>query len=103
MVKKELKEMSFLDHLEDLRWLLIRITGGVLVISCLSYFIIDYIFDEIIFAPIHADFITYRLFCDLTKYLGADDGGMCIQEMPFIIQSTEMGGQLQVLFQSRNK
>lgn len=96
MTKKELKEMSFLDHLEDLRWLLIRITVGVLVISCLSYFIIDYIFDEIIFAPIHTDFITYRLFCELTTYLGTDDGGMCIKEMPFIIQSTEMGGQFSI-------
>jgi sec-independent protein translocase protein TatC len=96
MSKKELKEMSFLDHLEDLRWLLIRITVGVLIISCLSYFIIDYIFDEVIFAPIHTDFITYRLFCDLTKYLNTDDGGMCITQMPFIIQSTEMGGQFSI-------
>ena len=96
MSKKELKEMSFLDHLEDLRWLLIRITVGVLIISCLSYFIIDYIFDEVIFAPIHTDFITYRLFCDLTKYLNTDDGGMCITKMPFIIQSTEMGGQFSI-------
>jgi sec-independent protein translocase protein TatC len=96
MSKKELKEMSFLDHLEDLRWLLIRITIAVLVVSCLSYFIIDYIFDEVIFAPIHTDFITYRLFCDLTKYLNTDDGGMCITQMPFIIQSTEMGGQFSI-------
>jgi len=96
MGKKELKEMSFLDHLEDLRWLLIRITVGVILISCLSYFIIDYVFDQIIFGPIHPDFITYRLFCDLTRYIGADDGGMCIQEMPFIIQSTELGGQFSI-------
>lgn len=93
---KELKEMSFLDHLEDLRWLLIRITVAVLVVSCLSYFIIDYIFDNIIFAPIHPDFITYKLFCELTTYLNTDSGGMCIQEMPFIIQSTEMGGQFSI-------
>jgi sec-independent protein translocase protein TatC len=96
MAKKQLKEMSFLDHLEDLRWLLIRITIGVLVVSCLSYFIIDYIFEQIIFGPIHPDFITYRLFCELTTYLGADDGGMCVKEMPFIIQSTEMGGQFSI-------
>jgi len=96
MAKKELKEMSFLDHLEDLRWLLIRITVGILVVSCLSYFIIDYIFDEIIFAPINTNFITYRLFCELTTYLGSSDGGMCVKEMPFIIQSTEMGGQFSI-------
>lgn len=96
MSKKELKEMSFLDHLEDLRWLLIRITIIVLVASCASYFIIDYVFETIIFGPIHTDFITYKLFCELTKYLNTDDGGMCVTEMPFIIQSTSMAGQFSV-------
>ena len=93
---KELKEMSFLDHLEDLRWLLIRITLIVIVVSCGSYFIIDYIFEEIMFGPIHPDFITYRMFCELTKSLNTTDGGMCITEMPFIIQSTSLGGQFSV-------
>jgi len=86
---KELKEMSFLDHLEDLRWLLIRITAAVLVVSCLSYFIIDFIFEKVIFAPLDPHFITYEIFCKLTRYLNTDDGGMCVDNMPFIIQSTE--------------
>ena len=96
MAEKELKEMSFLDHLEDLRWLLIRITAGVLVVSCLSYFIIDWIFDDVIFAPLDTNFVTYRAFCELTHYLKTDDGGMCVDKMPFIIQSTELGGQFSI-------
>ena len=96
MAEKELKEMSFLDHLEDLRWLLVRITISILVSSGLAYFIIDYIFDEVIFAPIKTDFITYRMFCQLTHYLNTSDGGMCVDKMPFIIQSTEMGGQFSI-------
>lgn len=97
MAKKNLGEMSFLDHLEELRWLLVRITVGVLIISCLSYFIIDYVFENIVFGPIHPDFITYRFFCDLSKSLGTSDGGgMCVTEMPFIIQSTELGGQFSI-------
>ena len=96
MGKKSLSEMSFLDHLEELRWLLIRVTLAVLIVSCLSYFIIDFIFEDVIFGPIHPDFITYRLFCDLTHYFGTDDGGMCVTEMPFIIQSTSLGGQFSV-------
>ena len=52
-------EMSFLDHLEDLRWLLVRITLAVVIVACLSYFIIDYVFDSIIFAPIHAKHFYY--------------------------------------------
>jgi sec-independent protein translocase protein TatC len=94
--KKTLAEMSFLDHLEALRWLLVRITTTVLIVSCLSYFIIDWVFEKVIFAPIHTDFITYKVFCDLTHFLGTDDGGMCITEMPFILQSTEMGGQFSI-------
>ena len=96
MAYPEQKEMSFLGHLEDLRWLLVRITLAVVIVACLSYFIIDYVFDSIIFAPIHTDFITYKLFCELTTYLNTDHGGMCITEMPFIIQSTEMGGQFSI-------
>jgi sec-independent protein translocase protein TatC len=94
--KKTLAEMSFLDHLEALRWLLVRITTAVLVVACLSYFIIDWVFEDVIFAPIHTDFITYKVFCDLTHYLGTDDGGMCVTEMPFTLQSTEMGGQFSI-------
>ena len=96
MAEKELKEMSFLDHLEDLRWLLVRITISILISSGLAYFIIDYIFDEVLFAPIKTDFITYRMFCQLTHYLNTSDGGMCVDKMPFIIQSTEMGGQFSI-------
>ncbi len=96
MAEKELKEMSFLDHLEDLRWLLIRITIAILVASGLAYFIIDYVFEKIIFAPIHTNFITYRMFCELTHYLNTNDGGMCVDKMPFIIQSTELGGQFSI-------
>ncbi len=96
MAEKELKEMSFLDHLEDLRWLLIRITAAILIVSCLSYFIIDFIFEKVIFAPLNPDFITYRKFCELTHYLNTNDGGMCVDKMPFIIQSTELGGQFSI-------
>ena len=96
MAEKELKEMSFLDHLEDLRWLLVRITISILISSGLAYFIIDYIFDEVLFAPIKTDFITYRMFCQLTHYFNTSDGGMCVDKMPFIIQSTEMGGQFSI-------
>jgi sec-independent protein translocase protein TatC len=96
MEEKELKEMSFLDHLEDLRWLLIRITAGVMVVACLSYFIIDFIFDKVIFAPLDPNFITYQKFCELTHYLDTPDGGMCADKMPFIIQSTELGGQFSI-------
>ena len=48
MAKKALNEMSFLDHLEELRWLLVRSTSAVLIMAVVTYFFSDFIFDTII-------------------------------------------------------
>ena len=87
--------MSFLDHLEDLRWLLVRSTIAVIVMAIVTYFISDYLFDTIIFGPTRPTFFTYTFFCELSHTLGFADS-ICITEMPFIIQNTEMEGQVNV-------
>ena len=84
MAKKALNEMSFLDHLEELRWLLVRSTSAVLIMAVVTYFFSDFIFDTIIFAPTSPDFLTYTFFCDLSHQLGFADS-ICITELPFII------------------
>lgn len=96
MEKKELKEMSFLDHLEELRWLLVRSTSAILIFATAAFFVSDYIFDVIIFGPKSPDFITYRFFCDLSHQLGFADS-ICVSEMPFIIQNTNVEGQVNIL------
>lgn len=93
MEKKTIKEMSFLDHLEELRWLLVRSSAAVLILACGAYFISDYLFDTIIFGPTKPTFFTYRYFCELSHSLGFADG-ICITEFPFIIQNTQMEGQV---------
>lgn len=95
MAKKNLDEMSFLDHLEELRWLLVRSTTAVLIMAFVTYFISDYLFDTIIFGPTRPTFFTYRYFCELSHSLGFAEG-LCITEMPFIIQNTEMEGQVNI-------
>jgi sec-independent protein translocase protein TatC len=95
MAKKNINEMSFLDHLEDLRWLLVRSTIAIIVMAIVTYFISDYLFDTIIFGPTRPTFITYTFFCDLSNYIGIGDS-ICITEMPFIIQNTQMEGQVNV-------
>ncbi|WP_281238897.1 twin-arginine translocase subunit TatC [Flavobacterium praedii] len=95
MAKKNLGEMSFLDHLEELRWLLVRSTTAVIIMACVTYFISDYLFDVIIFGPTRPSFFTYTFFCDLSHQLGFADS-ICITEMPFIIQNTEMEGQVNI-------
>ena len=96
MAKKNLNEMSFLDHLEELRWLLVRSTIAILILATVTFFISDYIFDVIIFGPTNPNFITYRFFCDLSHTLGFADS-ICVTEMPFIIQNTDVEGQVNVL------
>lgn len=96
MTKKSLGEMSFLDHLEELRWLLVRSTIAVLIMATFTFFVSDYIFDTIIFGPTNANFITYRYFCDLSHQLGFAES-ICVTDMPFIIQNTDMEGQVTIL------
>lgn len=91
-----MKEMSFLDHLEVLRWLLIRSTIAMVAMATIVFFFSDFIFDDILFAPTKVNFITYTSFCDLSHYLGFADS-ICVTEMPFIIQNTDMEGQVNVL------
>ncbi|MFC4817336.1 MULTISPECIES: twin-arginine translocase subunit TatC [unclassified Flavobacterium] len=95
MAKKNLSEMSFLDHLEELRWLLVRSSIAIVILAVAVYFVSDYIFNEIIFGPTKVDFVTYRFFCDASHYLGFAET-ICIEELPFTIQNTSMEGQVNV-------
>ena len=58
--------MSFLDHLEELRWHIIRSIIAILVIGIVVFVAKSFIF-EIIFAPKNADFVTYRFFCAISE------------------------------------
>lgn len=98
MAKKEKKpkgEMSFLDHLEELRWVLVRSSAAVVIMACVTYFISDWLFDVVIFGPTRIDFFTYQYFCQLSHQLGFAES-ICITELPFIIQNTEMEGQVNI-------
>lgn len=93
MAKKNLNEMSFLDHLEELRWVLVRSTTAILIMAFVTYFISDFLFNDIIFGPTRPSFFTYRFFCELSHQSGFVDS-ICITELPFIIQNTQMEGQV---------
>lgn len=83
--------MSFLDHLEELRWHLIRSTLAVVIVAVVAFLFKGFIFDVLIFGPSKPHFATYRLFCNVSRSLGMDS--FCFQEMPFRIQSRTMSGQ----------
>jgi sec-independent protein translocase protein TatC len=91
-VKKDPNEMSFLDHLEELRWHLIRSTMAIVIIGVVAFLMKDFIFDTIIFGPKKMSFPTYRLFCDIATRIGLESA-FCADELPFTIQNRTMAGQ----------
>ena len=84
--------MSFLDHLEDLRWHLIRASLAVVIAGTTAFLAKGFIFDTLLFGPTSADFFTYDILCRLSTFVGLE-GGFCFEDMPFTIQSRTMGGQ----------
>jgi sec-independent protein translocase protein TatC len=91
-VNKDPNEMSFLDHLEELRWHLIRSTMAIVIIGVVAFLMKDFIFDTIIFGPKKMSFPTYRLFCDIATRIGLESA-FCADELPFTIQNRTMAGQ----------
>ncbi len=70
-------EMSFLQHLEELRWHLVRSAAAVMSLAVLAFVFNDFVFDTIIFGPLRQDFFTYDALCNLGHAMGAGDV-MCI-------------------------
>lgn len=94
--RKKPDEMTFLDHLEDLRWVLVRSTIAILIAATFAFSFSGFLFDDVIFGPINPNFWTYDVLCQLSHRFGLDDS-MCIGEMNFIIQNTEVEGQVSML------
>ncbi len=90
-MSEQKNEMSFLGHLEILRWTLIRSTLAVFVGGMIAFMMKDFIFKTILLAPKSPDFFTYRFLCSISQSLGTD--GLCIEKIPFIVQSRTMAGQ----------
>jgi sec-independent protein translocase protein TatC len=88
---EEEEEMSFLDHLEELRWHLVRSLIAIVVLAILAFVSKEFVFGRIILGPAKTDFITYQWLCQLADLIHSD--ALCIKELPFIIQSRQMTGQ----------
>ncbi|WP_431158288.1 twin-arginine translocase subunit TatC [Winogradskyella poriferorum] len=93
MAEKNIDEMSFLDHLEDLRWHLIRATLGVVIAATLAFIFKKFIFDVIIFGPTNMNFPTYKGLCNMSQLIGFNDTTFCAEKFPFIIQNRTVAGQ----------
>jgi len=90
-IEENESEMSFLDHLEELRWHVIRALIAIIVFTIFAFATAPWIFENIIFAPAKVDFPTFKALCRFADIVGAD--ALCVKEMPFKIQSRNMTGQ----------
>ena len=62
------KEMSFLEHLEELRWHIIRSTFGIVIAATIAFLCKSFLFDDLILGPTKSNFFTYK-FPKFVKYI----------------------------------
>ena len=84
-------EMSLFEHLEDLRFTIIRSIGGILIFAILAFLFKEFIFNTIILGPQKPDFITNQLLCRLGTLIGSD--AICINQEDIKIINIEIAGQ----------
>lgn len=77
--------MSFLEHLEELRWRLVRSSIAILLFSAVIWFFQEWIIDHLFLSMKDKNFVTFKLFC---QYFN-----ICIENIPVKMQSTTMAGQ----------
>ncbi len=84
--------MTFFEHLEALRWHIIRSLIAIFIGAIISFSFGTFIFDTILLGPTQADFWTYQRICDLSHYLYNSDR-ICVGELSFIVQNLALTGQ----------
>ncbi len=84
-------EMSFFQHLEDLRWHIIRSLIAVCLFTIIAFIFSRFLFDDIILAPRNPDFITNQYLCELSVKWNTPV--LCINQVPFTIINISMAGQ----------
>jgi sec-independent protein translocase protein TatC len=88
------KEMSFLGHLEELRWHLVR-SAAVIIILAIAFFVYsEQVYDYFLLAHIQSDFITYQVFCDFFNFFGLDSDFCHVSFSDKKLQSIEVTSQL---------
>ena len=92
IMAEDKNEMSFLQHLETLRWHLVRSAAMVVVLGSVLFCYNDFVFGTVIFGPMHSDFLTYRLLCKLSHFAGLGDS-LCLQNISFELINIELSGQ----------
>lgn len=83
--------MNFLDHVEDLRWHIIRSAIAILVGAIAVFCKVEWIFDHIILGPADDSFVSYKWFCALGRLVHYD--AFCLGNIKMRFQNTAVTGQ----------
>lgn len=91
--------MGFFDHVEALRWHLLRSVIAIVVCASLVGIFYDVVFDKIILGITSKDFPTYKIMCTVGEKLNLKESICIDQDIPLQLQNTSMFGQITLLFQ----
>ncbi len=83
--------MNFIDHVEELRWHIIKSALAVIIMAIVVFVKVEWIFHEIILGPSRNDFISYKWFCALGRVMHYD--GFCLGDIKMKFQNTAVSGQ----------
>jgi sec-independent protein translocase protein TatC len=87
------EEMTFLEHLEALRWHIVRSAVAVIIIGIVAFIFKRVVFDIIILGPSESDFVMSRWLCYLGKNTFLHTNVLCINSEPIKLQNIQMAGQ----------
>ena len=85
------KEMTFWDHLTELRGHLVRSLVAIILLAIIAFIYKSFVFNTIILAPKEADFITNQLLCKLGMLINIDY--FCVSDFSLKIININMAGQ----------
>lgn len=88
------KEMSFLGHIEELRWHLVRSTAAIFIIAVCVFTFQTEVYEHFLLAHLKSDFTTYRFFCDLFKTIHLDSAFCNVSFADKKLQSIKVTSQL---------
>jgi sec-independent protein translocase protein TatC len=91
-INAEEKEMSFFDHVYELRGHVMKSVIAIFVCAVVVFFNKYLLFDVILFGPMHTDFWTYEIMCQLSnRFIGNDM--YCVKEIGFVLSNIDITGQ----------
>ncbi|MEO5683337.1 MAG: twin-arginine translocase subunit TatC [Chitinophagaceae bacterium] len=96
-VEEDGTEMSFIDHLEALRWHLVRSVIAVVVCAIIIFIYAKEVVNGIVFGPARNDFSTYSVLCNLGHKLKLGEA-LCLGNFTIKFQSNAMTEQFMTTF-----